>query len=181
MTSDAADWDERRFVAVWPETARRLEAYLTRRGVASAEAEDIAQEVAIRAVRRQVRFHDAGDFQPWVRTVAWRIRISNVRLAAGHPGDADPVDVASTQSVEDEVLARLRFAEVASAIAELPARDRRALLAPIERDTGLHGTSQAVIRHRARAKLLSRFDGPASLPGGRIERGRSAGRARLIG
>lgn len=183
MTTEATKWDEARFVAVWPQTARRLEAYLIRRGVTRAEAEDIAQEVAIRAVRRQIAFHDATDLLPWVRTVARRIRIDNARLAASQHEDAGatPTDVASTQSVEDEVIARLRMSEVASAIARLPARDRQALLQTIERDANVPPASLAVVRHRARAKLLSQSDGMRAVGGERTHGPPPNSRPRLAG
>lgn len=148
--------------AVWPETARRLQAFLRSRGVSITESEDIIQEVAIRALRSGVTFTAADDLVPWACTVAWRVHICHIRRAKARPEETPlVVDMASAASVEESVAARLRMIEVTKALARLGERDRQALLDTLITEEHTPPTlarveagRRAVERHRARARLM---------------------------
>ena len=144
---------------MWAETARRLQAFLRSRGVDHAEAEEIVQEVAVRALRSAVTFTDADDLVPWGCTVAWRVHLDRRRSAQVRPTETVLlIDLPSGGSVEATVAARLQLQEVGRAISTLPNRDKQILLATLDdatppRDSREAGRT-AVARHRARARLL---------------------------
>jgi DNA-directed RNA polymerase specialized sigma24 family protein len=146
---------------VWPETSRRLAAFLRSRGVPSDAIEDIAQEVAIRALRSRVAFEDANDLLPWACTVAWRLHIGDLRRRKARPSEAAigvlGEEIPASGSVEDEVAARLRLSQVVAAMSTLPVRDQQLLTAAAA------GEGTAVEQHEARRLALLRFRARARL------------------
>jgi DNA-directed RNA polymerase specialized sigma24 family protein len=155
-----------RLEIVWAETSRRLQAFLRSRGVPAAEAEELAQEVAVRALRSGVTFEDADDLVPWACTVAWRLRVSQLRRLQARVHEAELVDVVSLVTVEDEAISRVQARQVLDTIGELSERDRHALLQTlVGPDAGQDAKASArsaVARHRARARLLRALGGTIS-------------------
>jgi DNA-directed RNA polymerase specialized sigma24 family protein len=161
---------EPHLAATWPETARRVRAYLVRRGVREAACEDILQEVAVRVLRSGVVFRGADDLVPWACVVVWRVHIGDYRKRQRGHEDALWVDLPSRESVEDAAVARMRFTEVARAIATLNDRDQSVLFATLADPVPWPDCSQAsraaVVRYRARVRLRECLEASASGPVG---------------
>ncbi|MHB8467223.1 MAG: RNA polymerase sigma factor [Acidimicrobiales bacterium] len=130
------------------------------------ETEDISQEVAVRALRSGVSFTDADDLVPWACTVAWRVHLGDVRKRRARLPEAElRIDPPSAQNVEDEAAGRIRMSAVSHALATLKPRDRRLLLDVLvdhEQLPSSEASRQAVLRHRARARLLRAVGGASS-------------------
>ncbi len=141
------------FAEVWPETGARVQRFLRSRGLSASAAEDISQEVAERALRSQVAYTGVDDLARWAYTVAWRIRIDELRRPTVEDAPV-PAERPSPIDVEGEVLSRARMTQVMSALAGMPARDRRVLLSTVMGNTApLEAGHLAVARHRARIRL----------------------------
>jgi RNA polymerase sigma factor (sigma-70 family) len=150
------DWG--RFGDVWPQVSRRLQRTLMKRGTPPADAEDLVQETAVRALQAAVPFDSADDLFGWSLVVARRLAIDahrRHRLIL----DVDVPDRAGPHIVDRQVEARLSLEAVAAALAELSPRDRRALLAVVDGtgDDRREAVRINVQRHRARARLRVRL------------------------
>ncbi|HEX7166257.1 MAG TPA: RNA polymerase sigma factor [Acidimicrobiales bacterium] len=120
------------------ELVRRYETVARRvaAGVAGSDADDVVQDSFVKAYRSLHRFRDGSPFRPWLlRIVANEAR--NARRASGRrlslalrSGDADGRDgvSASAPSAEDDAAAAERRAAVATALVQLPDRDRLVLV-----------------------------------------------------
>src|SRR4028118_745958 len=69
----------RRLAAIWPEAQTRLIRFVLSLGGDVQTAEDIAQEVALRAIDHHVAFHDANDFCKWGNRVARNLYYDHTR------------------------------------------------------------------------------------------------------
>jgi DNA-directed RNA polymerase specialized sigma24 family protein len=151
--------------AVWPEVRVRLHRYLASQRVQHDLAEDIVQEVALRALRGEVHFEQADDLLPWCITVARRLKVDHHRRAARLVG---PVDEALPDviDVSDAAVARMRLRSLPAAFRRLSVADRTAL---VERPTPgadrREITRLAVRRHRARGRLARLLPGAVGLAG----------------
>jgi hypothetical protein len=129
---------------------------LLKRGTPRAQAEDIIQDVAVRALAHEPRFEGPADLLPWASTVARNVsskQFRNERRRAWVPFE-EHLDPGSGTSVEDRVLHILRAEAVLSALDELTARELEVLIPLMEpapdRQTQV---GLAVRRHRARERL----------------------------
>jgi DNA-directed RNA polymerase specialized sigma24 family protein len=152
-----------------------VQSFLRSRGVSTSEAEDISQEVALRALLSGVTFTDADDLVPWACTVAWRVHIGLMRRRRARPIEvALDTDRPSFESVEEEVAARLHLLEVLGAVSRLGDRDRGLLLETLDEDRVPRASKEAgraaVLRHRARTRLLKSLGGVAVVLGVVINR-----------
>ncbi len=99
--------------------------------VSAAEADDLAQEALLRAVR-SLRSYDPsrGSMEAWL----WRIVVNAAKDSAGRSqrlrelvDRLGGVGLRESESVEEVVLVRLRDAEIHAELRRLPARDRTLL------------------------------------------------------
>ena len=136
--------------AVWPEVGERLQRALRARGLGPEAAEDIAQEVAARAVETRVQFSSPDDLMRWAWVVGRNLSIDqrrrHERVSLGDvPEQAtQPADVVAHQ--------RLAVGAVLAEVAALSAADRAAL-ANVAEEGGRSPGYLAVRRHRLRRKL----------------------------
>jgi DNA-directed RNA polymerase specialized sigma24 family protein len=150
------------FADAWPGVHEPLRRYLASLGASRHEIDDIAQEVAARAIAHRVPFRDAPDLRRWAFVVARRLWIDELRTRRRiAPLDAatalaDTAQGDSLGRVEDRHL----LATVAAAVAGMPDRDAHALAAqPASGASRAERTRVAVARHRARHRLR-RIVGP---------------------
>lgn len=146
------------FDAAWPIVEARVVSLLRGRGVQAADVDDIAQEVAIRALRHLDRFTSDEHMVRWCCRVAINAHIDAVRrgrrlVAEPSQEAAAPLDVAET------VEGRLALDAALAQVAGLSAEDRALLLDPPVADTRKEAVRLAVRRHRLRARLTNVLEG----------------------
>lgn len=155
--------DRSRLESEWPDVSRRLGAYLRRRGTSTADAQDIIQCVAERALKHELPFRSQDELLFWCLTVAKHLDI-DLRRAA-HRRDLLDLEVcqenASGDSLEDAVVARVRLAHTIKALLAMEGRDRDLIIAGVEARGTVSG-AERVARHRARKRLLE-IVGPAAV------------------
>lgn len=155
----------------WPETARSVTAFLVRRGMSVADAEDVVQECALRVIERRVPFADAADLTPWCLRVARNLSVDLSRRQARFAEHEEVLETAAAADVHGEVEARLEWRRVLKAVSALEVIDRDLLLdvlhppvsAPDKRAT----VRANVRRHRARQRLLAALTAIIGWLGGR--------------
>jgi RNA polymerase sigma-70 factor (ECF subfamily) len=97
-------------------------------------AEELTQEVFLKAYAALASFDPAGDFPAWLFTIARNAARSYLRSAQNRQDDrpvepeADPAPHAVAASPEEEAMARQLFERIDAEIAALPEAQRRALL-----------------------------------------------------
>lgn len=151
---------------VWQATSRRLRGLLRKRGANSWMAEDLAQEVLVRAVANDIAFIDSDDLMRWCTPVAVNLHIDHVRRgrwaddSGAIPEAREPVDV------ERLVLARLELDRVLHHLGTLKATERQAIVDGVNGVTRGDGrqaaVGEAVRRHRARQRLARLVAGAAA-------------------
>ncbi len=140
---------------------RALLARLLRRAGQGADADDLTQEVALRALRYGRSFDASRPLGPWLRRAAVRAWIDESERARRRPGALEP-ETAAARERGDRLAER---EELALLLASLSEKERVVLLrfhaggesvAEIARGLGLpEGTVKSHL-HRARRKLVER-------------------------
>lgn len=138
----------------WAGVSRDVLRGLLVRQVPRADAEDIVQEVAARALTHAPGFATTQDLVRWSWRVAWRLRIDALRREARLDHGECP-DVAGADDSARIVEGRLALGAALDGITRLSPADRHALFAT----AGPGATRQAAVRvavrrHRARARLI---------------------------
>ena len=167
---------ESRFVRAWPTVRTRVVRLLTSRGADGDLAEDIVQDVALRAYRIRPTFDSPEELFWWCSTVAKRCAIDEHRRTSRTTAVAH---LPEPRRVEDTALTFERTETVRAvlgAFAELPESQQRALTS---RDTSASSTD-AVRRHRARRRLLAIVDGLAGCIVWLVHRARETGSGTAI-
>jgi RNA polymerase sigma-70 factor (ECF subfamily) len=122
------------------------------------DAEDAAQEVFVRVYQNLGDFKPSGKFSTWLFALAhnacidrlrWRVRHAAESLDAMQDGGGSVLPAAQLGVVE-EVSAREIGAQIAAAVAQLPADQRAALVL-----SEYHGMSYAEIAHIMKCSLKS--------------------------
>ena len=134
------------------------------------EAEDAAQEAFVKAYVKLDAYRGKGSFWPWLR----RILVNACLAKASRKGAKEPMvelteaECGSDYSLETEVLSRAEAEDVRSAIAELPAAYRTAVVLryreglsckEIAEQLGESLSTLKVRLHRARKMLAVRLGG----------------------
>lgn len=142
-----------RFAEVWPEVHAAVTRYLRARGIGDDAADDVAQEVAVRALATAVPFESPAQLTAWSLTVARRVAVDQYRRERFVDRMTAVPDRAMAFGVEQEVLARDTLARVVTEMAGMMPGDRALLL---ERSVGGRDARdrQYVRRHRLRKRLL---------------------------
>jgi DNA-directed RNA polymerase specialized sigma24 family protein len=158
------------FESVWPDVEQRLRGLLFRRGLDRASADDIVQEVALRALAHNVTFASAKDLLRWAGPVACNLHIDLVRHRARLLEDVDP-ERAGTHDVYGEVADRMELQRAFRGIAALRPADREAIIdavaaEPVVPRTRKEAVRLAVRRHRARSRLIVLMEKLAAAVGG---------------
>ncbi len=113
--------------AVWPDVERRLRALLYRRGLDHASAEDVVQEVAVRALAGRVTFTSAKDLLRWAGPVACNLHVDLLRQRARLLDTEPDPERPAPQDVAVEVADRLELQRALRGIAALRPADRAAM------------------------------------------------------
>jgi DNA-directed RNA polymerase specialized sigma24 family protein len=146
------------FESVWPDVERRLRALLFRRGLDSPSADDIVQEVALRALAHHVTYASAADLLRWAAPVACNLHVDLVRHRARVLDDPGATERPATVDVAREVAHRIELQRAFRGIAKLRPADREALIDAVAAEPVVPRSRQeavrlAVRRHRARNRL----------------------------
>lgn len=144
---------------VWPEVAERLGKLLACRGVDPVLAEDIVQDVAVRALDKQVPFTDPADLYRWAAVAARNIHIDHVRCGGRTTEVESLVGVPDGTDVAYAVERRVALSQVWQAIAVLRPGEREAILGTLDERRGARTSGALVRRHRARATLRKAVGG----------------------
>ncbi|HVF03754.1 MAG TPA: sigma-70 family RNA polymerase sigma factor [Frankiaceae bacterium] len=146
------------FETVWPDVERRLRALLYRRGLDQASAEDVVQEVALRALSGGVTFTSAKDLLRWAAPVACNLHVDLLRQRAWLEHEVD-ADRPCSSDVARQVADRLELQRALRGLAALRPADRAAIMDAVRDDhaeprTRKEAVRLAVRRHRARSRLV---------------------------
>ncbi|MCU1460093.1 MAG: polymerase sigma factor [Acidimicrobiales bacterium] len=150
--------------AVWSDVLGRVQAFLRRQGVDPATAEDISQEVAVRALDRRIGFTSADDLMAWACTVAKRLAVDDWRRGRRTQPDGIEMERPAAVDVAEQAVHRIQLSELSDGLSRLTDPQRAAIVSGVSgllpRDRG-ETVRLAVNRHRARLRLLSWTDGIA--------------------
>jgi DNA-directed RNA polymerase specialized sigma24 family protein len=138
---------------VWPEVSARLDRMLASRGVDPVQRQDIAQEVALRALDKQVPFTDPGDLYRWAATTARNLHVDLLRTGGRTTGDDALVVVADPSDVAHTAERRVALGHVWRALALMRPDQQEAILESLDEDRHARSSQLLVRRHRARATL----------------------------
>jgi DNA-directed RNA polymerase specialized sigma24 family protein len=150
--------DDLDFEAVWPDVRARVVGLLRSRGATLADAEDIAQEVAIRALREPKAFASREHLVRWCSRVAANLRVDELRRRR----PLAPTDVPEVEGGHDTartVERRLALHVLTAEIAQLSADERRLLFDAESSGSRREAVRLAVRRHRLRARLAAMVEG----------------------
>ncbi len=119
----AARADRAAFTALFVQFAPRVKAYLVRRGLDAAPAEELAQEALLAVWRKAAQFDPArASAAAWIFTIARNLRIDAARRTQFALRAPDPTDEPPAAPTADVILvAEQRGARVGAALATLPA------------------------------------------------------------
>jgi DNA-directed RNA polymerase specialized sigma24 family protein len=173
------DGSGRSFDQEWPEFARRLERFLTAKGVDAWLRADVVQETATRVYQKWPRLDRSRPLWNLVVTIALGVLVDERRKASRV--DLVPhVPLPEVEDVETRALHRLHLSKTRIALEQVRKEQRRVLLAEIGEAPSLDGPNNRinVLRFRARAALKSKL-GPWA-PAGLALRVRFASGRRLF-
>jgi DNA-directed RNA polymerase specialized sigma24 family protein len=159
----------------WPEVSARLDRMLASRGVDPVLREDIVQEVALRALDKQVPFTDPADLYRWAATTARNLHVDILRTGGRTTGDDALVAVADPSDVAHTAERRVALGQVWRALALMRPNEQEAILDSLDEDRHARSSQVLVRRHRARATLRRAVGGVLSTLGAVRLRLRSAG------
>jgi hypothetical protein len=149
------------FDAAWPRARHGAAAALAARGVQPADADDLLQDVAIRALRQTDRFESDEHFGRWCRRVALNLHVDGVRRRR-RLSPLPPPDAPSSEDTAIAVERRIALRRLAAGVAELSVEERRLLFEPARAASRQEAVRLAVRRHRLRARLAALVDGMAA-------------------
>ncbi|HWL36411.1 MAG TPA: sigma-70 family RNA polymerase sigma factor [Frankiaceae bacterium] len=143
---------------MWPDVERRLRALLFRRGLDQASAEDVVQEVALRALAGRVTYTSAKDLLRWAGPVACNLHIDLLRQRARLQDGGVGTDHPASNDVAGEVADRMELQRAFRGLAALRPADREAIMEavtaePVPARNRKEAVRLAVRRHRARSRL----------------------------
>jgi DNA-directed RNA polymerase specialized sigma24 family protein len=139
------------------------------RGLDRSQAEDLVQDVGVRAMQSGVTFHDLDDFLCWAKPVVRNLHVDLLRSSKFSVSAAEVPDRESgAPGVEHVVERRLALQTVLHHLGAMPPGERDAIVAaasdvPDEADA--RPGTLAVRRHRARAHLKKLCGGVLGLGG----------------
>lgn len=144
-----------------------LASWLARRGVPSGRVGDLVQDAIVKAWHARATLEAGSAIGPWLIRIVERIRLDDLRSRerrARHESEAARTDVSSNEDPHASAAANEASARIASAIAQLPARQRDIVrrfytesesVARIAEATGIPSGTIKSDLHRARAALAT--------------------------
>jgi len=149
------------FDAAWPAARARAAAALAARGVQRADADDVLQDVAVRALRRPDRFVSEEHFGRWCCRVALNLHVDGLRRRR-HLSPLPPPDAADSADTAITGERRIALSRLVAGMAELSEEERRLLFNATPAASRQEAVRLAVRRHRLRARLAALVDGMAA-------------------
>lgn len=149
------------FDAAWPSARARIAAVLGARGLQCADVDDVAQEVAVRALRQRGTFGSYEHFVRWCCRVAINLQVDTARRQR-RLDPSPPPDVAGHHDTAASAQRRMALEAVAAGIAELTPEERRLLFEQEPTASRREAVRLAVRRHRLRARLAALMEGLAA-------------------
>ena len=146
------------FGAAWPAARAQVAAVLRARGVQAPDVDDIAQEVAVRALRASRPFESDEHFVAWCCRVAINLHIDATRREQ-HLSYEPPPDAEARHDTAATAERRMALDLLTDRIAELPEQDRRLLFEATSAGSRQEAVRLAVRRHRLRARLAALVEG----------------------
>lgn len=146
------------FGATWPLVRTRLTAVLRGRGVQAADVDDIAQDVAIRALRSGKHFESEDHLVAWCCRVGINLHIDSTRRQRCLDGE-QPTDLVADGDTAITVERRLALEVLAGEIAELSQDEQRLLFELEPTQSRREAVRLAVRRHRLRSRLAALVEG----------------------
>ena len=149
--------DKRAFEVLVVKYQRRIAALIERIVRNGAVAEELTQETFIKAYRALPQFRGESRFSTWLHTIARNTAVGHVgsgqaqadrAAGSGEQPDDDIGSAGTSPSPEEELVSRQLYDTIQRAIAELPARQREALLL-----REVEGLSYAEIAERLKTPL----------------------------
>jgi DNA-directed RNA polymerase specialized sigma24 family protein len=154
-----ADLTTARLAEAWPEVSERLGKLLACRGVDPVLAQDIVQDVAVRALDKRVPFTDPDDLYRWAAVAARNLHIDHLRTGGRTTEVETLVGVPDDTDVAYAVERRLALGHVWRAIAVMRPGERDAILDFLHEQHAPRTSGALVRRHRARATLKKAVGG----------------------
>ena len=144
----------RTFEDEWPPLAARLAAFLSHKGVAPCNIDDVVQETAVRLWSIRDRFDPRRPLWPLVVTIALNLLRDEARRSGRELCGVIP-EISSEDDVERSALARVQLRQVEESLAQLTPQRRNALLAELgyQRTWGPQVRANKMVRMRARRAL----------------------------
>src|SRR3954471_7260583 len=139
--------------AAWPSVRARLSAVLRGRGVQAADVDDIAQDVAIRALRAGKHFESEEPLVAWCCRVGINLHVDSTRRQRRLTGELP--DAAADSDTATTVERRLALEVLAGGIAELSEDEQRLLFELEPTESRREAVRLAVRRHRLRSRLAA--------------------------
>lgn len=149
------------FNAAWPRARARAAAALGARGVQRADAEDLLQDVAVRALREGDRFVSEEHLARWCRRVALNLHVDTLRRRR-RLSPLPPPDAPGSDDTATAVERRIALRRLAAGVAELSPDERQLLFDPAPAASRQEAVRLAVRRHRLRARLAELVEGLAA-------------------
>jgi hypothetical protein len=138
---------------VWPEVSGRLARMLMSRGVDPALRDDIVQEVALRALAKQVPFTDPADLYRWAAVTARNLHVDHLRTGGRTTDDDALAAMPDHTDVAHAAERRIALRTVIRELAVMRPGDREAILEGLRSDQAPATSQMLVRRHRARTTL----------------------------
>ena len=166
------DGDRQAFEALFARHTPGLVTFLTRMVKSRARAEELAQDAFVRVYQARERYEPRARFTTWLFGIASNLALNELDrayrkrergLKDGEPEHPDP-----GPAPDEELEARRTSDRVEDALAELPDRQRAALLLRTQEGLGYAEIAEALdtsvssvksLLHRARDTLLERLEG----------------------
>lgn len=143
----------------WPEVSDRLGRLLARRGVDPVLAQDIVQDVAVRALDKRVPFTDPDDLYRWAAVAARNIHIDHLRTGGRTTEVEALVGMPDDTDIPYAVERRVALGLVWRALAVMRPGEREAILDSLDEQRAARTSGALVRRHRARATLKKAVGG----------------------
>jgi hypothetical protein len=144
--------------AAWPSARAQMGAVLRARGLQAADADDVAQEVAVRLWRNPPCVDSEEHLIAWCCRVAINLHIDTTRRQR-FLGPEPPADVAGYSDTAVTAERRMVLEVLVDGIAQLSDEERRLLFEPERAESRRDAVRLAVRRHRLRARLASLVEG----------------------
>lgn len=120
------------------------------------ERDELAQDIALRAIEKWENFREEGSFAQWLKFLTWQIvtlrkAAKGLRFVSGHDGAWDRASVSAGQEDTVDAARALEAAQASPLLSRLAQGDKASEIA---RELGVHRNSVTQMAARHRVKYL---------------------------